>query len=302
MNNRTPDNFRNSTENKPLDTGKGRQTSKDIGQEPNQEKADPSGGNATNKASSLFDFNEVGVFVRKKHVKNKSIGSTHSWKNSNSHKSSNLSTSKHSDESLEKTDGRVHSKQNSSDASNKTANDETNSQNASYHNLLIDFKPHHLQKKSADMTMSRGSVDNTTSTRPVILPSNISNMQLNPKQESDSGSGESKSKSDSNEGSEKSITPIGHLREKRVAVPIASKMVKGEVIERIKNKVASTTNSNNNLSFSFSNSFLAEFKREKRSDTLVRDTEERKSDEEFDQNPKGNRSSSPSQILLIHYY
>ena len=273
MYNGTSENSRNTSSSRSLDPAKSRRLLSRASRDSNQEKpekSDTSGQIGGSKASELFNFKEVGVFVSKNHNKTKSFGSSYSRKQSNSNKSSVHSISKHSDESLDRPDARNLSKQDSSDFSNKTANDDSNSQNASYHNVLSDLNPHHQQKKSAELNSNRNPYENGNN-KPSLLPRNNSIQQVNPKQE------------DTNEltkpidlispsevfelNSEKTTSLV---KEKRIAVPVASRIVNEDVIQRIKNKVNSNTQMSNPGQYSFSNSFLSEFltskAREKRAD------------------------------------
>lgn len=260
MDNGNPENFRNPPYSRSVDPNQSRRRLNKSSQDPNQdksEKSEHSGNKSTNKASDLFNFKEVGVFVRKKQLKTKSFGSVHSNKHSNSNKSSLHSISKHSDESSDKPDRRHTAKQDSSDSSNKTANEDSNSQNASYQNVLSDLKPHHQTKKSVDAVLGRNSPESMLSK--AVLPANYNNsQQVFLKNETVSGIvlSEPRSKTECNEPVDKS-SPL--MKEKRIAIPMASKIVNEEVIQRIKNKVSSTTQNNNQNQFSFSNSFLSEF-------------------------------------------
>ena len=262
MNNGNSENSRNFPSARSLDPAKSRrhlnQASRDSNQE-KSEKSDTSGTVTGSEASELFNFKEVGVFVNKNRQKTKSFGGGYPRKRPNSNKSSVHSNSKHSDESSEKHDARNSSKQDSSDISNKTANEDSNSQNASYHNVLTDLKPQHQQKKSADATSSRNSYDNAGN-KPSSLPKSNSNQQPTVKPESSNEFTkplDSLYNPDIFETAAEKASPA--FKEKRIAVPIASKIVNEDVLQRIKSKVSASALPSNTSQNSFANSFLAEF-------------------------------------------
>lgn len=261
MDNGNPENFRNPPYTRSVDSKTLRRRLNQASQDSNQdksEKSDHSGNKSISKASELFNFKEVGVFVRKKQLKTKSFGSTKSNKHSNSNKSSVHSSFKHSDESTDKPDVRNVSKQDSSDSSHKNANEDSNSQNASYQNVLSDLKPQHQTKKSVDAAFLGRNTPESMLNKSPLPAKNIQSQQLNIKLDNSNelALGESRSKTECCEPVDKS-SPL--MKEKRISVPVASKIVNEEVIQRIKSKVSSTTQSYNPNQFSFTNSFLSEF-------------------------------------------
>lgn len=113
MNNRNTDFSLKSPENWTVDPEGSRQPDKEAKQETTKETFNSNKEQNNNKAASLFNFKEMGVFVRRKNGKTKSTSSANSQKTSHSAKSSALSTSKNLDETLEKSETQSHSKQES---------------------------------------------------------------------------------------------------------------------------------------------------------------------------------------------